>query len=323
MSGQKDYYGLLGVSKSADADEIKKAYRKLARKHHPDVNPGDPEAEERFKEIAEAYHVIGDPERRAAYDRGPEQFAQEFDLSDFLRQFGGGFGGGMGRGGVHFGVGGLGDIFDVFGGQGQGPGRGPSRGQRRPVARPGRDVEVTVPLQFREAVEGAERTVRYQMPGGGGGAETISTKVKIPAGVEEGKRIRVSGRGAPGDGGAPPGDLYLRLEIAPHRFFRREGGDLFVDLPVTVYEAGLGGAVRVPTLDGSTTIKLPVGTRNGQVIRIAGKGAPQPKAKDGKGRGDLYVTVRIELPEPLDDEAKALLKRFESDHPYDPRRRFE
>ena len=314
MSAQKDYYGLLCVAKTAGADEIKKAYRKLARKHHPDVNPGDPEAEERFKEIAEAYHVVGDAERRAAYDRGPEQFAQEFDLSDFLRQFGGG----MGQGGVHFGAGGLGDIFNVFGGTGQRP--GPGRGQAWPQARPGRDVEVTVPLQFGEAVEGAERTVRYQIPGG---AETVTTKVKIPAGVEEGKRIRVSGRGAPGNGGAPSGDLYLRLEIAPHRFFRREGSDLFVDLPVTVYEAGLGGTMRVPTLTGSTTIKLPVGTRSGQVIRIAGKGAPQPKAKDAKGRGDLYVTVHIELPESLDDEAKALLERFVSDHPYDPRRRFE
>jgi len=315
MSAQKDYYGILGVAKNADADEIKKAYRKLARKHHPDVNPGDPEAEERFKEIAEAYHVVSDPERRAAYDRGPEQFAQEFDLSDFMRQFGGG----MGRGGVHFGVGGLGDIFDVFGAQGQRPGGGARRAQ----ARPGRDVEVTVPLQFREAVEGAERTVRYQVQGAGGGVETVSTKVRIPAGVEDGKRIRVSGRGEPGDGGAPSGNLYLRLEIAPHGFFRREGSDLFVEFPVTVYEAGLGATVRVPTLNGSTTIKLPDGTRSGQVIRIAGKGAPSPKPKGGKERGDLFVTVRIDLPETLDDEVKALLERFERDHPYDPRRRFE
>ena len=309
---EKDYYEILGVTKDSSAEKIKKAYRKQARKHHPDVNPGDADAEDRFKEIAEAYHVLGDKERRAAYERGPEQFAQEVDLSDFFSQFRRGFGGG--RGGVHFGVGGLGDLFDVFGGGAAAGGRAWS------VAQPGRDVEVTVPLAFEEAINGAERTVRYDLPKVAGGAKTVSTKVRIPAGVEDGKRIRVTGRGEPGNGGAPPGNLYLRVRVASHRLFDRKGADLYVELPVAVYEAGLGGTVRVPTLDGTTTIKLPAGTRNGQVIRLSGKGAPRPGKKSPEGRGDLFVTVRIELPDPLDEGSTALLEQFERDHPYDPRR---
>ena len=313
---EKDYYAILGVSKDASADEMKRAYRKLARKHHPDVNPGNPEAEERFKEIAEAYHVVGDVERRAAYDRGPEQFAREFDLSDFFQQFQGGFGG-MG-GGISFGVGGLEDIFGVFAGQGGGRAGRPGMG----MARAGRDVEVPVSLSFEEAVHGVERTVRYVHPTAQGASETSSTKVRIPAGVVAGKRIRVAGRGEPGIGGGPPGDLYLRLAVAEHPFFERRGTDFHLDLPVTLYEAGLGSTIQVPTLNGSTNIKLPAGTRNGQVIRIAGKGAPVPKPGTDD-RGDLYVKVRIELPIKLDSKAKNLLEKFRRDHPYDPRDRLK
>ena len=314
VAGQKNYYEILDVSKGASAEEIKKSYRKQARKHHPDVNPGDADAEERFKEIAEAYHVLGDEERRSAYDRGPEQFAQEFDLSDFFSQFSHGVGGA--QGGVHFNVGGLGDLFDVFGGR---PGAG-AAGRSWPVAQPGRDVEVTVQLGFEEAMKGAERTVRYGLPTAAGGSETVSTKVRVPAGVEDGKRIRVTGRGEPGNGGAPAGNLYLRVRVAPHPLFERKGADLRLELPVAVYEAGLGGTIRVPTLEGNTTIKLPAGTRNGQVIRLSGKGAPRPGAQGEEGRGDLLVTVRVELPETIDEDAAALLEKFQRDHPYDPRR---
>ena len=312
---EKDYYAALGVAKDATPEDLKKAYRKLARKHHPDVNPGDAEAEERFKKIAEAYHVVSDPERRQAYDRGPEQFAQEFDLSDFFQQFRGGFEGRGAPGGVHFSAD-LGDLFGIFGGQ---AGAAP-RGAPYRMAQPGRDVEVNVPLSFEDAIRGSERTVRYELPGPGGVASTVSTKVRVPAGVEDGKRIRVRGRGEPGSGGAPAGNLYLRIQVAPHRFFERQRGKLHLDLPVTVYEAGLGGTIRVPTLDGSTTIKLPAGTRNGQVIRLSGKGAPHPDAKSDGKKGDLYVTIRIELPEALDDGSRELLGKFAEDHPYDPRR---
>jgi len=311
-TSQKDYYAVLGVGKDTPAEDIKKAYRKLARKHHPDVNPGDAEAEERFKEIAEAYHVLSDSERRSAYDRGPEQFAQEFDLSDFFSQFG------HSGGGVHmnFGGGGLGDIFEVFGGQ-----RGAPHGGAQPWARgqPGRDVEVNLPLSFEDAARGVERTVGYELHNGSQ-RETVSTKVRVPAGVEDGKRIRVRGRGEPGQGGAAAGDLYLRAQVAPHATFTRKGANLYVDLPVTVYEAGLGGTIQVPTLDGTTTIKLPAGTRSGQVIRLSGKGAPRPDANSGTNKGDLYVTVRIELPETLDAGSKELLEKFAEKHPYDPRR---
>ncbi len=309
---QKDYYGVLGVATDASPEDIKKTYRKLARKHHPDVNPGDAEAEERFKEIAEAYHVIGDTERRAAYDKGPEQFAQEFDMSDFFQQFSGGFGGRGAGGGAHF-SGNLGDLCDVFGGQAGG-------GPFRAMAQPGRDVEVNVPLSFEEAIRGTERSVRYQRPTAGVGTETVSTKVRVPAGIEDGKRIRVSGRGEPGQGGAAAGDLYLRVQVAPHRLFERRGTNLYVELPITVYEAALGGTIRVPTLDGTTSIKLPAGTRNGQVIRLSGKGAPRAGGSADNEKGDLYVTVRSELPDPVDDGSKELLQKFAEEHPYDPRR---
>lgn len=312
---KKDYYGVLGVAKDAAADEIKKAYRKLARKHHPDVNPGDTEAEERFKEIAEAYHVLSDKERRAAYDKGPEQFAQEFDLSDFFSQFNQGFGGGT-HGNVHFGGGaGMGNIFEMFGGGARGSGGA----QGWNVARPGRDVELALPLSFDDALSGVERRVSYEIRDAGGNRRTMSSKVRVPAGVDDGKRIRVRGRGEPGQGGGPAGDLYLRVQVKPHRFFERKGRDLYVDLPVAVYEAGLGGTIKVPTLDGTTTIKLPAGTRNGQVIRVSGKGAP-PGNTSSTDRGDLYVTVRITLPDSLDEGGKELLQKFADEHPYDPRR---
>jgi len=310
-TAKKDYYAVLGVKKDASAEEIKKAYRKMARKHHPDVNPGDADAEERFKEIAEAYHVLGDAERRAAYDKGPEQFAQEFDLSDFFAQFGGGFGGGGMRGSVRFG-GDIGDIFEMFGG----PAGAAGAGRRWNVAQPGRDVEVQMPLAFEDALNGVERKVSYEIHDGPI-TRTVATTVRIPAGVEDGKRIRVRGRGEPGQGGAPDGNLYLRVKVAPHRLFTRKGADLYLDLPVTVYEAGLGGKIRIPTLDGTTTIKLPAGTRSGQVIRLSGKGGPRP---DSKGKGDLYVTARIVLPESLDEGTEELLSRFAEEHPYDPRR---
>ena len=313
-AGQKDYYRVLGVSKDAPLNEIKKAYRKQARQHHPDVNPGDGESEERFKEVAEAYHVLGDKQRRAAYDRGPERFAQEFDLSDFFNQFRQGPGGG--QSGVHFESGGFGNLFDMFGGGGA------SRGQGYPgaISQAGRDLEINVQLGFEEALKGVERTVQYGVHQGTGARDTVSTKVRIPAGIEHGKRIRVKGRGEPGIGGGPPGNLYLRIQVASHPLFTRKGADLYLELPVTVYEAGLGSTVRVPTLDGPMSIKLPPGTRNGQVIRLSGKGAKRPEPYNKKSHGDLFVSIRIELPGELNQGSKALLEQFELDHPYDPRR---
>ncbi|HJO29166.1 MAG TPA: DnaJ C-terminal domain-containing protein [Acidobacteriota bacterium] len=316
-AGQKDYYRILGVSKDAPLTEIKKAYRKQARQHHPDVNPGDSESEERFKEVAEAYHVLGDKQRRAAYDRGPERFAQEFDLSDFFNQFHHGPSGG--RAGMHFESGGFGNLFDMFGGAGATRGQGYPNG----IAQAGRDLEINVQLGFEEALKGVERTVQYGVHQGTGAKDAISTKVRIPAGIEDGKRIRVKGRGEPGIGGGPPGNLYLRIQVASHPLFTRKGADLYLELPVTVYEAGLGATVPVPTLDGPMSIKLPPGTRSGQVIRLSGKGAKRPGPDNQNSQGNLFVSIRIELPGELDQGSKALLEQFESDHPYNPRRNME
>ncbi len=304
MSARKDYYAILGVSKDASQEEIKKAYRKLARKYHPDVNPGDAAAEERFKEISEAYHVLGDPERRKKYDQmGPEGFAQEFDLSEFAEQFGRFFRGG-GRGAAGFG--GF-DLFEeIFGGGG--PGFATAGGGRR---RRGRDVTAEVELSLREAVEGCRRVLT--LPGPGGRPRRITAR--IPAGVSDGTRIRLRGRGEPGPGGGPPGDLYLRVRVRPDPRFRLDGDNLRVLLPVTVYDAALGATLEVPTLDGSARIQLPPGTRNGQVLRIRGKGAPRP----GGARGDLLVEVSVQMPDEIDKDLAELFRQMRERHPYSPR----
>ncbi|MFQ5744000.1 MAG: DnaJ C-terminal domain-containing protein [Acidobacteriota bacterium] len=343
MSAYKDYYNTLGVKRGASQEEIKRAYRKLARQHHPDVNPGDPQAEERFKQISEAYHVLGDADRRKAYDRGPERFAQEFDLSDFSQQFNLAFGG---RGGAaRFSFGGIEDLFGgVFSGQQAGSGgtRSVPWQQRagRPAAQAGRDVKVALRLSFNEAMEGVEKTVTFRRlvacDGCGGSGrkgpsicsrcggrgqvtKTDKARVKIPSCVADGSKVRVPGKGEPGAGGGLAGDLYLHISVQPDSLFRRQGSDLYVEVPVTVYEAALGGKIEVPTLDGSTFINLPAGTRNGQVIRLGKRGAHARGPDRNSGRGDLYVTMRIELPEELDEKTKQLLRKFKRDHPYNPR----
>lgn len=333
---RKDYYEILGVGRDASEEEIKRAYKKLARKHHPDVNPGDADAEERFKEISEAYHVLGDEERRRQYDQvGPEQFAEEFDMSDFSQRWSRVFTGGGSRGGIRFDVGDLGGLFEeLFGGAGAtgGPGMrtggrgdprtggrggprtgGRTRGARggRPRPRKGRDVQVEVELGLEELLAGPERTVSYRS----GSGERRRTRVRIPAHARDGQRIRIRGKGEPGSAGGTAGDLYLKVSLRPHPRFRLQGDDLHVDVPVTVYEAALGGRVEVPTLDGEARIDLPAGTRNGQRFRLGGRGAP---GKDGD-KGDLLARVRIELPEEIDEDVAELMRQFRERRPYDPR----
>jgi DnaJ-class molecular chaperone len=365
MPEHKDYYQTLGVPQDVSQEDLKRAYRKLARQCHPDVNPGDKESEERFKAISEAYHVLSDKERREAYDRGPESFAEEFDLSDFFSHFSRATGGRGGGGRVHFA-----DLNDLFGGvfsgaggagfgtqagqgagfgaggfgtpwgQGQGfPGSGPGGpGGRGPKT--GRDVNVPLSLSFDDALNGVERSVTFRRPAlcdacGGAGSQggvpcgrcggsgqiqkTDRAKVRIPAGVSDGAKVRVPGRGEPGLAGGPAGDLYLTITVEPHDVFRREGSDLYAEVPVTIYEAGLGATIHVPTLAGSARINLPAGTRAGQVIRIAGKGAPIGNQGETSANGDLYVTVRIDMPEVIDSEAEELLRKFAKEHPYNPR----
>lgn len=290
---EKDYYAVLGVSKDASKEDIKKAYRKLAQRHHPDANK-DPEAEARFKEISEAHAILSNEEKRAEYDQ----------IRSFVEAGGQRFYGFQpGRGGnVRVNIGDLGDIFggsglfeDLFGAPGRGGGRGT-------------DLETEVTLPFEEAVTGTTVTI-------GDG-----TRVRIPPGVADGARIRVAGKGETGAGGGPRGDLYVRVKVRPHPVFRIDkNGNLTVRLPVTYTEAALGAKVEVPTLGRSVTVKVPSGTPNGKILRVRGKGAP----RRGGGHGDLLVQVEVQVPHKLTRAEKDALERFAEVHKASPRSSFE
>ncbi len=281
---ERDYYAVLSLPKDASDRDIRKAYRKLAQQYHPDNNPGDAEAEERFKEINEAHSVLGDPAIRREYDEtremgpfvggpGGTTHIRIEDLSDL-------FGEGGGGGGI---FGGLGDIL---GGRVR---RGPSRGP---------DVETHLNLTFHEALSGVTKTVAR---------DGQSSRVRIPAGVADGARIRVRGKGAPGANGGPPGDLYVRVHVAEHPIFKRTGSDLKVDVPITYSEAALGAKIDVPTLDGKVTLRIPPGTGTGQTFRVRDKGVPRPGSGES---GDLLVTVAVEVPAALGDDERELLERL-------------
>jgi len=362
---EKDYYAVLGVPKNASPADIKKAYRKLAQKHHPDANAGDVAAEDRFKEVSAAYAVLGDPEKRKAYERvremGTAGFGGGFPGAGGAGGFGGGFPGAGGPGGYQTVDLGdlLGDVFGGFGGR-TGGGRG---GRAQP--RRGADLETHVRLSFDEAMAGVtvpvkitggapcsacqgsgaapgtsptscpdcggtgQRTVNqgfFQMAqtcgrcGGtgrivqtpcprchGSGAErrTRTLQVKIPAGVKDGARIRLAGKGEPGSLGSLPGDLFVQVEVRSHALFGRKGDDLTLEVPVTYPEAALGAQVQVPTLNGPVTLKVPAGTASGKTFRVRGKGAPRKN-----GHGDLLVTVRVDVPGKLSREQKKLLEQL-------------
>jgi molecular chaperone DnaJ len=366
---EKDYYQVLGVAKNATAAEIKKAYRKLAQQHHPDANPGNTQAEDRFKEISAAYDVLGDEAKRKQYDQVREMAASGYGAGGFPGA-GGGFPGGAGGfpGGVRFED--LGDLGDLFGGLFGGAGRGRARSAR------GTDLETAVTVSFDDAMSGATVPVRIQGPApcetcqgsgaapgtsattcsrcGGAGAVAVNQglfqmsqtcpvchgsgrvvetpcptcggsgsrrrtrrfQVKVPAGVQDGARIKLAGRGEPGPAGGQPGDLYVRVRVQPHAFFGRAGHDLTLELPVTYAEAALGAQVRVPTLNGPVTMKVPAGTPNGKTFRLKGKGAPRRG-----GHGDLLVTTRIEVPRKLSRPEKELLKQLQEAEKESPRRR--
>jgi molecular chaperone DnaJ len=291
----KDFYQVLGVSKSASKEEIKRAYKKLARQYHPDTNKGDSAAEQRFKEISEAHSVLTNDERRKEYDR----------IRSYAESGGSPFGfrpGGGGR--VH--VGDIGDLFDDVGGIGDLFGDVFGFSPRQ--ARKGQDLETEVHLSLEEAVEGTT----IELAGG--------PKVRIPPGVKNGSRIKVPGKGGPGPQGAPPGDLYVRVNVAPHPIFSMSGrNDLIVRLPVTFTEAALGARVQVPTLDGVVTVKIPPGTKPGKKLRVKGKGGPRPSG----GRGDLIVEVDVEVPQKLSKKEKDLLEEFAATHKENPRAHLE
>lgn len=308
---KKDYYQTLGVSRDATDADLKKAFRRLAKEHHPDRNPGDPHAEERFKEINEAYAVLSDPAQRKRYDRmgdaafhrnvNPEDIfrGREKDFSSIFEELGlGGFGGGS-------------DFFsNLFGGgrRGRPPGAGPAGGPfggeaRGQKPRRGQDLEQEIRIGFEEAILGSERRVAFQLSG-----QDLSYNVRIPAGIESGKKLRLRGKGAPGAAGGPPGDLLLTIQVADHPLYRREGDDLVVDARVGLAEAVFGASVEVPTLDGAKRLRIPPGTQPGTRMRLRGLGV----ARRSGDRGDLHVVVHVTVPRPeeLSEEQRRALQEL-------------
>ncbi|SFQ99754.1 molecular chaperone DnaJ [Desulfoscipio geothermicus] len=348
---KRDYYEVLGVSRDASPEEIKKAYRKLARKYHPDANKDDKDAAEKFKEITEAYDVLSNEEKRASYDR----FGHAATDGQF-NGFGGGFGGGFGD------MGGLGDIFDMFFGGG---------GRRRQGPEPGADLRVDMELTFEEAAFGLEKEIKIPRTeecgtcGGSGAAPGTAKKncevcqgtgqvqyaastpfgrvvqsrtcdrcrgtgviiekpcptcrgagkvrrhrtikVKIPAGVDTGSRLRLAGEGEAGQRGGPPGDLYVYIHVSPHPVFKREGNNVIIEAPVNYAQAALGDEITVPTLDGQAKLRVPEGTQTGTILRMRNKGIPDVR---GYGRGDQHVYIKVITPTRLTEKQKDLLREF-------------
>jgi DnaJ-class molecular chaperone len=318
---KQDLYSVLGVSRDAEEGEIRKTYRQLARRYHPDVNPGDKEAEERFKAVSQAYEVLSDPERRRNYDEfGEVSLEGGFDAEKarqareaFGRRFGAGAGGGFyARGGESFHFDDLEGLFsDLFARSGW---EGGPRGRR---GRRGADQEAEIELDFVDAVRGGEHRLTLARPTADGGVRHETLTVRIPPGVADGGRIRLRGKGSEGLGDGEPGDLYARIRIRPHAFFRREGRDLYLDLPVSVREATLGAKVQVPTLEGRVTLTIPPGTDSGSKLRLKGKGVPNP---GGGAPGDLYVVVQIRVPRDLPPEAAKKLEELAEYEPADLRK---
>jgi curved DNA-binding protein len=305
----KDYYRILGLARNASPDDVKRAYRKLARKFHPDVSK-EKDAEERFKEINEAYQTLSDPEKRAAYDQlGAHRPGEEFrpppgwehrfrfgegNLDDFLD---------------------LGDLFEHFGGLGRRRGRGGRGG----FAMPGQDYEVTAHLTLEEVYQGAEvgfdLSAPERTPDGAVRRVPKTVRVRVPKGATDGQRLRVPGKGGPGVNGGPAGDLYLNIALRPHPLFKVSGHDLYLELPVTPWEAVLGGEIEVPTLAGRVKVTVRPGSRAGQKLRLAGRGLPTPKG----AHGDLYCVLQIVTPTALSEREKRLYEELGRLSSFNPR----
>ncbi len=339
---KKDYHAILGVKPGASAKEIRSAYKRLARRHHPDVNPGDTRAEETFKEINEAYEVLSDPEKRRRWEAGDP------DFDSFLRREAGMAGAGRGAGRFRsYGAAGEADLEelfgDLFGAAGGFHAMGGTAGPRSRAR--GADLECEATLSFEQAAGGTTLRIplarsdtcgtcggsgRRDAPGrrggaarfcpdcGGTGVRRVSEdiQVRIRPGAEDGSRMRVAGKGEAGVGGRPPGDLLVRLRVSPHPYLRREGRDVILDVPLTIVEATLGTRVDVPTIEGKVTLTVPPGSNSGQRLRLKGRGLPSPR---GEGRGDQIVVLQIVTPKDLDASSRRSLEQLQRSHPTDPR----
>jgi curved DNA-binding protein len=305
----EDYYKTLGVEKSASEEDIKKAYRKLAMKFHPDRNPGNKQAEEKFKKLSEAYAVLSDQEKRKQYnsygsDAFQQRYSQEdifkgFDLNDILREFGfggggrgsRGFGGGRGR---TYGQGGGDPFADLFGGGGGGHGQAPQKGQ---------DYEYNLSITLEESVSGVEKKLSLQKED-----RVEEINIKVPPGISSGKKLRLAGKGSPGYGEGMPGDLYLNISVLPHPIFARDGMDIYVEKSINYSQAALGTTIDVSTIEGTTKrIKIPAGTQNNTKIRMKGFGVPNLR---GGAKGDQYVKIFVDVPRRLTDQQTQLIRKL-------------
>jgi len=307
----KDPYSVLGVARNASADEVKKAYRKLAKRLHPDLNPGDTKVEQQFKEVSQAYSILGDPEKRKRFDKGEIDASGQdtgWGKRGFYRTYAESGEGAKYRN-FDFGFGD--DAEDIFADLFRGGARRRSGGTRRStVRRRGADVTYQADVDFAEAAIGAKKRIVL--------ADGKALDVTIPPGTEEGQTLRLKGKGMQGLGGAPDGDAYIEVHIKPHELFVREGNDIHLEIPITLQEAISGAAVEVPTLHGKVSMKIPAGANSGSRLRLKGKGVTNSKAGE---TGDQYVTMTVVLPETIDDELRDFIERWGGNHPYDPRRK--
>ena len=304
----KDPYQVLGVGRQASAEEVKRAYRALAKKLHPDLNPGNDKIEQQFKEVSQAYAILGDAEKRKRFDRG------EIDAAGQETPRRGGFyraqaerGAGSKYRSFEFGQDiNVEDILsDLFGGA---FGGGGARGRRG--ARPGADVSYTAPVGFIDAAVGAKRRIRL--------SDGKVLELAIPAGTEDRQTLRLKGQGMPGEHAGPAGDAYVEVHIEPHPFFTRKDNDVHMELPVSLQEAVLGATITVPTVHGNVSMKIPPGSNTGSTLRLKGKGIVDRRTKV---RGDQYVKLKVALPERVDAELRAFVERWGKEHAYDPRRK--
>jgi DnaJ-class molecular chaperone len=297
----KDPYQVLGVARDANQDAIKKAFRKLAKKLHPDLNPGNKKVEQEFKEVNAAYDLLSDPKKRERFDRGEiDASGAERPERSFYRAYAEG-GGNTKYRDAEFGEFSAEDILsELFG-------RGRSRGGRPPRMR-GEDVNYTLPVSFIEAANGSKKRVTL--------ADGKTLDVTIPPGTENGQTLRLKGQGLPGVGGGAAGDAYVEIQVEPHAFFTRKDSNIHLDFPVTLPEAVLGATVTVPTVDGRVSVKVPPGSNTGTMLRLKGRGLLDRKTGE---RGDQYVTLKVVLPEHPDPELKQFLEQWSANHRYDPR----